>query len=1018
MLNSTFSQFEEDEETAKNRENIMLGQRMNPEGDIPEQAYKNAIDDRNSMTANDGYFLSSPSSWVSIGPTPAYMGSYGYCSGRGAFVKYHPSTDNTIFLGASNGGIWKTTNNGYEWDSTTDKLPTLVSGAFAIDPSDNNIMYYGTGNSFYGTIFSYMGLGLFKTTNAGQNWNQLSGGFPTGNTRIFDIVFFPDNTELILVATNTGIFRTTNAGANWTQISGTADLVCCDIEWSKTFEGVVYCSGPDDNNFLQGGVEFRKSTDYGVTFTAMNDGVFVPGSMTYISVANDGDSQDLIYAISNQSPIRLYKSTNSGVNFTAGQIFSGSGFTQADYDLFVRVSPHDKNLVYVGILNLFRSTNGGANFCCVAGYTYQGYCEIPEYNIGNCNTGGVHPDMHAIDFHPTDPNRIVLLNDGGVYQSTNKGDNWSNLNSDLATTQFFSVASNPFRWSQMSGGVQDMGYQLKGTSNIWQNSIQGGDGGSLVYSPMLWNKIIGIDNLSGYTIISEDGGTTYTGNYNIPGCWGYDPDANIFPAPHPYTPGVFYMARRNSTTNCNSLVNVLNFYKTTDNGYSWGSPINPASIGGTANNPPQNITVSSSDPNIMYMSVGAVSEYWNHQNDIFMTTNVGVNWTELNVTDFGVPDKFITHIEVDPTETNMVYLSVSGFTESGHLFKTTNGGSNWENITGNLPNIPINDFIVNYTSNVNKEIIVATDVGVFVTMEGTGGWREIATGLPNTICNDLDYNVLYGKLRVATYGRGIWELNYGENIYVKGYQFLNSDANGVDISRNIVVCSGGKLKIPYACKVNMASGKGIIVETGGTIDASSGNAITFTSQSGTWGGIEFQGTGAGTLKNCTFLNTSTPIVIESDEGQEVDYPNITIDECTFSNAPVQITNRAEVTIQNCDFTYTSGDAPTVLGVLSTGSDNVDISKNTVTSNSSITSAGISMVYGNSVSVRDNTIQNMGLGISLSNTDAFVENNTITATGDPGDNIGIGADNSYSCIINKNTVTDYFYGIKLYSSSPT
>src|SRR5260221_7374709 len=128
---------------------------------------------------------------------------------------------------------------------------------------------------------------------------------------------------------------------------------------------------------------------------------------------------------------------------------------------------------------------------------------------------------------------------------------------------------------------------------------------------------------------------------------------------------------------------------------------------------------------------------------------------------------------------------------------------------------------------------------------------------------NLQFNKITNKLRVGTYGIGAWEIQLPGDIYVKDRMYVENNPNTseVIINSNIYVCSGGTLILPYSCNVKMAADKKIIVMSGGQIDVSSGNAVTFASQSGTWGGIDFDGSGYGTLNKCSFNNTSTPVVI-------------------------------------------------------------------------------------------------------------------------------------------------------------
>ena len=515
------------------------------------------------------------------------------------------------------------------------------------------------------------------------------------------------------------------------------------------------------------------------------------------------------------------------------------------------------------------------------------------------------------------------------------------------------------------------------------------------------------------------------GGINFPQASGYyGGSAWVAPAVnHPTQPGVLYTMRHGTSF---PYYSPYMLFKSTNYGASWLLDEEFENLE-DYNQAPQALAISASNPNLIIFANGNGSDYWHRPNELYKLMNDGNgNWSKTLIvtggTIQGVADRYFTHIEIDPKNENEIYLTVSGYGEDGHVFRSFNGGTNWYNISVNLPYNPVNDLIIHYTSSTTKELIVSCDVGIFRTDAENISWQLVASNLPNAPAMDLDLNRLSGILRTPTFGRGVWEVQLDATTYVQDVLYITDN---VTIANPIVVSSGGKLIIGHSSvnssmSINFNSPNNdlkITVEDGGTLLVNSNVAVTLTS-SGTWGGIEFQGTGSGTLSNVTFQNTSTPIVAVSDGGSDVEHPDILVNSCYFNNAPVQITNRPNVTVENSVFQYSSGNEPTVLGVISSGSDNVDISGNRITSSASISSAGISVIYGTGVSVRNNIIQNMGVGISLSNSDAFVESNTVSATDEPGENIGIGADNSYSGAINSNYVSNYYYGIKLLSSSPT
>ncbi|MBZ0201476.1 MAG: T9SS type A sorting domain-containing protein [Ignavibacteria bacterium] len=1040
--------------------------RAYPYDTIPSGAFENAVNQRSTLFQSSGYQVTG-TNWKEIGPLP-YVGPQPNAvifSGRIAHVVYDPRDPNElgnyIYVTGAYGGLWKTEDGGLNWLNKSgvypNDLPSLLAGAFTLD-ADRNILYFGTTGTFNTWVGAGNGMRIFMSTDDGDNWASISNGIDLGAS-IYKIVVSPKdrNGNTLFAATSLGLFKTTNRGGLWAKIipdDGTS-LVCTDVCFSPSGE-TVYAVGPSSGrtypwNLIFDGIGYWRSDDGGNSFDPVpqsssgfphNAGII--NGRTLCAVSNASGAEDLVWIIDfhdsvvnnfNFRPVEVYKSTNSGQTFSCRGV--GLSWT-IEFQLVISPSDVDKNICFAGAMYLYRTTNGGNN-SVDWGECVEGYC-------------GTHGDVLALDFNPFDPQKLTVGNDGGVSRSDNSGiqGSWYTCNQNLGSLSLlWGLASSTYDANFVAGGLHDFttfSYNSNaGPETTEWNAATGGSGdcGNMLASPFKSKHFIS-------NILTENQKIYYSSNGTSFGeAGGYEQALSQSIEVHPFTnhpsqPGVVYTVRFAGWENMN-----VHFRKSTNYGATWGGDGNPyrsfdrPASWNTQSIAPTLIAISPSNPNTMIMNFGNGNEFFQSQSDarsrIIKSADGGLTWEGIDYDppiviggSNGTPDRYFSDIEFDPVDENILYLTVSGYfypsTNEGHVFKSTDGGYNWSPISGNLPDIPVNDLIIHYTGtgSSNKELIIATDAGIYVYDAVEDNWRELALGFPNTPAFHLDYNRLSGKLRANTWGRGAWEIQLDGTtsapapLYVQDQLFITD--NVVNMNRDIIVGPGGKLTLGHSAlssfSMSFAADKKIIVQSGGTIEANSGNTVTLTSQSGTWGGIEFQGTGAGTLKNCTFNNTSTPIVIESDGGQSTEHPELTIDNCTFTNAPVQITNRPEVTIQNCSFAYTSGDAPTVLGVLSTGSDNVDIYNNTVTSSSSITSAGISIVYGNNVSVRDNTIENMGLGISLSNSDAFVENNTITATGDPGDNIGIGADNSYSCIINKNTVTDYFYGIKLYSSSPT
>jgi len=981
------AQEEEEGDAIQKRSDFFFNPRKYPVDSIPSDAYINAMQDKINMQSSSNFSLTFDT-WQPIGPQTVQPGIF---SGRIGFVKYDPRDPDIVYLGAANGGIWKSTNGGNNWLSKTDRLKSLSCGAIAID-EENGIIYYGSGDAVW-TSVGYTGTGIFKSTDYGESWELInSTGLPYP-TQFFRLAIDPhnENRDIIYAAMPQGLYKTVDRGLNWSRVlpDGTENRQCTDVVISP-YNNNIYAVGPGDyceicGTFGIGGL--WKSSNNGANWVHMTSTGFphfgeeYPIGRTHITLYNQSSNNpDILYIITSNDqtygdhskPVFVYKSTNSGENFTYIQLLEWYG-SNAMYDMFISVSPHDPNLCFAGTVDLYRTANGNT-FESIAG-----------------NGSPNHYDYHCMDFHPSDDDYIIIGQDGGTWRSNNKGvsGSYTNLNASLQLTQLYRVASNPFNKSYVSAGAQDMGYIWKMSDNnhnwYWQVI---GDGGTVVCSKIIPGLLLFSINNSGQVGYSfgngfENGG--FSEGYQI--C-GYDWLSVL--EPHPTEGNTFFLLRNDSV-----LTDKIRMYRTTDGGQYWGGsayPFSSVQNSNLAGTQPENLAISSSNPDIMYFTTGNRIQAFHHNNPIFKSTDGGAHWINnpIAIGGYGdLPNKFISHLEIDPGNPEELLLTMSGF-NTGHIFRSTNGGSNWTDISGNLPNIPANDIITIYTGDGgnDKEYIVATDAGVFRTLASYIEWSEIDNHLPNSAAVDLEYSNLLGILRVATFGRGVWETNVQGPIYVKGIQYLNSDESGLKVSDDIIVCSGGKLRIPYGCTIKMPAGKKIIIEDGGQINITGNETVTFTSQSGSWGGIEIQDGGYGTIKNAVFNNTETPIVINSNRDGGND---ILIQNCVFNSGSVTVNGRDNVTISLC----------------------------TTNSPSASTGTAISANYSENLLLSQNTINDCwAAGIMVSNSSPVLLRNTINHSEESNSAAGISLDNCYSGTVNYNKIYHYCNGIYLYYSSPT
>ncbi|MFK7907928.1 MAG: WD40/YVTN/BNR-like repeat-containing protein, partial [Chitinophagales bacterium] len=397
----------------------------------------------------------SNANWEEIGPTYLPANGTGQPNGVGRLngIGFHPTDANTIYVGAPQGGVWKTTDAGISWTSTTDELPTLGISSIVVDYDDPDIVYIGTGDR---DASDAPGLGVWKSTDAGATWASSNSGM--GNRTVGMMVMHPTNSSIILAATSGGIYKTTNAGVSWTQEqSGNFK----DIEYKPTDPNTVYAAASGS---------FYRSTNAGDSWTLLNSTQGIPDAYRMV-IAVTPDNPSVVYALASNSGSfkAMYKSTNSGASFstqsTTPNILDwstdGSGNSgQAWYDLCIAVDPNDETIVYVGGINIFKSTNSGQNWT------------INAHWVGSGGADDIHADQHALEYSPVN-DYLYNGNDGGIYFTNNGGTTWTDRSSGLGIAQIYKIGQSATEKDLVINGYQDNGTAVY--DGDWRTEI-GGDG--------------------------------------------------------------------------------------------------------------------------------------------------------------------------------------------------------------------------------------------------------------------------------------------------------------------------------------------------------------------------------------------------------------------------------------------------------------------------------------------------------------------------------------------------------------
>ena len=666
--------------------------RILPDGSFPASNIKEVEWNNYLTTLPETEKSQSAANWTSMGPSSSAAGI-----GRVNCIAVDPNNSNTIFVGVPTGGLWKTTNGGTSWTPLTDNLTVLSTTAVAIDPLNTNTIYLGTGDGFGNYEPS---IGVLKSTDGGTTWNTTGLSWNLTNYRyIRHIVVHPTTPTTVLAATSDGLYRTTNGGTSWTKVVNDNFF---DVKLKPGAPDVMYAASDD---------KLYKSTNGGSTWTTS---FTIPNSQRVV-IAVTAANTNMVAAVSSSDETDtygafngLYVSTNSGDTYTLkssspnvlGSASDGSSVKgQGWYDLCIAISPTDANLIFVGGVHLWKSTNGGTSW--------------------SFSTPTIHADKHALNWTG---NTLFSGNDGGIYKSTNNGTSWTFISGNLTISQMYRLGVSQSDHKVITG-LQDNGTKLRSNTGVWTDNI-GGDGMECFIHPTNSNIMYG-EWQYGNIRRSTNGGTSWTNIYdNLPG----DPEGAWV------TP--FVMDPNNSTTIYAGYDEV---YKSTNQGNTWTTI---SSLGATFDL--QHIAVAPSNSNTIYACDG---------DQVYVTTNGGTNWS--NVTGNLPTTNFITYLAVDPGDANTVYVTFGGYTAGQKVYRSTSGGTTWASISTGLPNIPANCVIVQ--PNSGGVLYLGMDVGVYRRDAGATSWVLFNTGLPNVIVSELEIRHSTGKLRACTYGRGLWE---------------------------------------------------------------------------------------------------------------------------------------------------------------------------------------------------------------------------------------------------------------------
>ncbi len=679
--------------------------RIMPDGSFPPSNIKE-IEWENYLSTLPEPQKNTAANWTSMGPNLSNSGYNGI--GRLNCVAVHPTDNNTIWVGAATGGIWKSTDGGNSWLPLTDDLKVLSVTALAVDPLDPNTIYMGTGDANGSQEPS---VGVLKSTDGGVTWSTTGLTWNLSNFKyIRQMIIHPNTPDTVLVAVSDGIYRTENGGTNWKKV--TVDDFF-DLKFNPVDPNIVYAASDD---------KLYKSADAGATWTTVfevpnSDRLAIavtPANPAMVAAVSSSDLTDFFGGFNG-----LYVSTDTGSFYelrsdfpnllgwdTEGLSESGQGW----YDLCIAVSPTNADLIFVGAVNLWKSEDGGFSWEIATHWNYGGPNDVPV----------THADKHALNWVG---NTLFNGCDGGLYKTDDEGATWTDLSDGLVISQMYRLGVSQSD-NKVICGFQDNGTKLRSNFGGWTDEL-GGDGMECFIHPTNSNIMYG-ESQYGRINRTTNGGNDWTHIYdNVP-----DEPSGAWITPFVIDPNL------NSTI----YVGYNDLFKSTDQGDTWEA-ITPPDLGLIFDL--QHIAVAPSSSDTIYISDG---------DRVFKTANAGAAW---GTTTGNLPTaNFLTYLSVDPSNANIAYVTFGGYTPNSKVFKTLNGGASWMNFSTGLPNLPANCVIVEPNTGV---LYLGMDVGVFRREPGATSWELFKTGLPNVIVSELEIRKSTGKIFAATYGRGLWQ---------------------------------------------------------------------------------------------------------------------------------------------------------------------------------------------------------------------------------------------------------------------
>ncbi|HKV39054.1 MAG TPA: PKD domain-containing protein [Blastocatellia bacterium] len=710
--------------------------------------------------------------WVSLGPING--------AGRATAIALDPTAQGTVYIGAADGGVWKSTDDGNTWIALTDAINDLSVGALAVAPASPNIIYLGTGEGGYAGDF-IPGIGFLKSTDSGATWILPSSVIAT---KFYRILVSPANPNELIIGTDRGGFRSTDGGANWTPVIDTS--VYKDVSdivrdpgnpstlYATTWDALSWCAGTGSCHFESPRV--LKSTNGGISWVEKSNGL--PSStpsrrVDRMSIAISQSNPNVLYvgagidAGSFGSEVsHVFKSTDAGETWTdlPGVGSSSDGVVhgylggQSWYDNTIIVSPSDENVVLAGGQSYIRTTDGGVTWS-VAPFEFS--------------ASGPHADAHDLRYEGTE---LFIANDGGIWTSPDDGLSSQPRNSGLVTRQYYALAIDPAHPNRIITGSQDNGTDFRPDAGglYWVN-VLGGDGiGTAINSTV--PSIAFATVQFGRIFRTKQAGTLPPDFTEVTPPYQFGESTPFFSIVRidPSNPGTLYTVSYRVWRSPNGGDNWMPLPVTTTDSSVWPSNTNITAMATSATGGQTILVAKAAAPLTAFRS-----------------TDGGTTWASAanSLPQF----QSVNNLEIDPRDPLVAYAALAG-TTGPNVFKSTDGGASWSASASGLPAFAAQVVRVDPTDSTT--VYCGTDVGVYRSTDRGANWSRFGNGLPDSSVQDLQVAPDGSILRVATHGRGIWELQIPDSGSTPPVASITNPTSGITIQKGTALQFTGSVTSP------------------------------------------------------------------------------------------------------------------------------------------------------------------------------------------------------------------------------